>query len=222
VPDGNYMDPSFWNLPAGVSLVNADNGDFSWTQRRALFFDGLSDFDFYSDFFDIEYGATYRVKTRIWNNGGAWTGAFWPLIHMPNVAWWSLKHGVGVDDATASANASNAIVANGDTGDQTFYFVASSPSMRQIQFRFKSTARGSPIQLQVQIAKIDGAVLDKSLGQLIGPTSLPPIAAMGLRYKYTGAVTYSAAAGSPATATISVAAGSMLLGDQTVAIMPCR
>ena len=47
--------------------------------------------------------------------------------------------------------------------------------------------------------------------------NLPAITAMNLGYKFTGAVSYTASAGTPATATISVTAGSCLIGSVSVA-----
>jgi hypothetical protein len=52
--------------------------------------------------------------------------------------------------------------------------------------------------------------------RLADQRNLPAVLAMNLGSKYTGAVTYGATAGTPATATISVAAGSMLLGSVSV------
>ena len=55
-----------------------------------------------------------------------------------------------------------------------------------------------------------------SLGRVAGQRRLPAISAMNLGYKFTGAITYTSAAGSPATATISVTAGSCLIGSDSV------
>lgn len=46
--------------------------------------------------------------------------------------------------------------------------------------------------------------------------NLPQVAAQNLRYKNSGALSYSAAAGSPATATVSITASSSYIGSQTV------
>ncbi len=46
--------------------------------------------------------------------------------------------------------------------------------------------------------------------------NVPRMLATNLAYKFTGAISYSATAGSPATATISVSAGSCLIGSATV------
>lgn len=153
IPDGDYRDPSWWGF-SGLPNVGFLAMDSYWEQSRALSFTCDRDFDFYSSYFNIEPGSVYRVRTRIWNNdaGAGWTGDFWALIHMPNVAWWSLKHGAPVNsDVGGSANAISAI---GDTGVQEFYFRATSNTMRNIQFRFKSTARGSRVDLQVMISKV--------------------------------------------------------------------
>ena len=54
-------------------------------------------------------------------------------------------------------------------------------------------------------------------GQRVGDQrNLPPISSMNLGYKYTGSVSYSASAGSPATATISVGAGQSLIGSSSI------
>ena len=151
IPDADYRDPVWWGF-SSLPNVSFITGDSYWEQERLLRFVCDRDFDFSSTFFAVEPNSTYRVRARIWNNGGSWSGAFWPLIHMPNVAWWSLKHGTGVDDNVA--NAANAIVANGDTGYQDLYFRVSANSMRKIQFRFKSTARGSDVLIQVAISKV--------------------------------------------------------------------
>lgn len=52
--------------------------------------------------------------------------------------------------------------------------------------------------------------------QILDQMGLPVINAMGLRYKFTGVISYSATAGSPATATISVTAGQALIGSTAV------
>ena len=153
VPDGDYRDPSWWGF-SGLPNVGFLAMDSYWEQNRSISFTCDRDFDFSSAYFNIEPGSVYRVRTRIWNNdaGAGWTGNFWALIHMPNVAWWSLKHGAAVNaDVGGSANAISAI---GDTGVQEFYFRATSNTMRNIQFRFKSTARGSRVDLQVMISKV--------------------------------------------------------------------
>jgi len=153
IPDGDYRDPSWWGF-SGLPNVGFLAMDSYWEQNRSISFTCDRDFDFSSAYFNIEPGSVYRVRTRIWNNdaGAGWTGNFWALIHMPNVAWWSLKHGAAVNsDVGGSANA---IAAIGDTGVQEFYFRATSNTMRNIQFRFKSTARGSRVDLQVMISKV--------------------------------------------------------------------
>lgn len=55
-------------------------------------------------------------------------------------------------------------------------------------------------------------------GMLVGDArNLVPITAANLGFKFTGAVTYTSAAGTPATGTITSAAGNLLLGSQTIA-----
>ena len=52
------------------------------------------------------------------------------------------------------------------------------------------------------------------------PTTSPPIMAANLGYKFNGAISYTAAAGAPATATISVGAGSLIMGSSSAAYSP--
>ena len=58
--------------------------------------------------------------------------------------------------------------------------------------------------------------LNPVTGRMNDARGLPPIIAMNLGYKFTGAISYTATAGSPATATISVAAGQMLTGSNPI------
>lgn len=156
IPDNNYQDRTFWGIQGvGTNLAGFTDLDTNWAQSRAIYFETPQDFDYYSQFFDVEVGATYRVRALVWNNntGAGWSGAFWPLIHIPQQAWFSLVHGTSVNPDIA--NAANAVVANGDTWNSPdFYFRVSGNAGRRIQFRFKSNARGSGIILQVQIAKV--------------------------------------------------------------------
>lgn len=153
IPDADYRDLAWWGA-ASFPNIQGIGVDLSWDQNRVLEFTCDRDMNIYSQFFAVELGSTYRVRCRIWNNdtNRGWTGAFWPLIHMPSVAWWSLRHGYAVDPNIA--NAANAIVANGDTGMQEFYFRVSSTTMRMIQFAFLSNARGSHLAIQIQINKV--------------------------------------------------------------------
>ena len=60
------------------------------------------------------------------------------------------------------------------------------------------------------------APLDPATGRIVDPRGLPPISAMNLGYKYKGTPTYSAAAGTPATATISFGAAQLLGGSTAI------
>lgn len=150
----NFRDEAFWNLPvSGAYLSDIGVG---WTFTRVL---GLSSgsYDLYSDFFPAEPGATYRIRTRIWTNAGGWTGYLHPIIHMPLVQWFSLKHGHSVDPAVHDA--SNAIVAAGDTGD--LEWIVTNPTgvtdsaNRAWQFRFLGSFTGGPAIIACDIVRLD-------------------------------------------------------------------
>lgn len=151
IPDPDHRNVDFWNFPAGAAGGDADGG--GRRSRSIVLSDGT--YDFSSDYFPVELGVTYIIRTRIWNNSGSFSGNFWPLIHVPNVAWFSLKHGVGVNPDVADA--SNAIVAGSDTGDLAFAFAnptgVSANANRQWQFRFKGSFTGGPVTVQVEIVR---------------------------------------------------------------------
>lgn len=151
IPDPDHRNPDFWNFPAGASGGDADGG---WRRSRWIAL-ANGTYDFSSDYFPVELGATYIVRTRIWNNAGAFSGSFWPLIHIPSIAWYSLKHGAAVNPEVADA--SNAIVAGGDTGELTWVIAnptgISANANRQWQFRLKGSFTGGPVVVQVEIVR---------------------------------------------------------------------
>jgi hypothetical protein len=152
IPDNEYKDLNWWGATPNFYFQSLDN--VNWSMPRAISFTSDRDFDINSQYFTLERGSTYRVRCRIWNNntGAGWSGALWPLLHIPNQAWFSLKHGAAVNPDIADA--ANAIVANGDTLDQDFYFTLGNNASREVQFRFKSTARGSEVAMQFHISKM--------------------------------------------------------------------
>ena len=58
--------------------------------------------------------------------------------------------------------------------------------------------------------------IDSSTRRITNTRALPPVASLNLGYKFTGNITYSATAGSPARATISVSAGQALVGTTPI------
>lgn len=157
LPDPNMRDISWWaNGVSGVQLIDDSTG---WARSRLMQIARNGDFDFSTPFFPVQLGATYRVRVRIWNNSAGWTGAFWPLIHIPSYAWYSLKHGNPVNPDIADAG--NAIIANGDTLELEWTITntaASANANREWQFRFKGqgVSSASPIFLNVEIIQLTG------------------------------------------------------------------
>jgi hypothetical protein len=154
IPDNEYKDLAWWGASGLPNFYFMDVPAANWSMPRTLEFAADRDFDFSSQFFTLERGSTYRIRCRIWNNNTAagWSGAFWPMLHIPSEAWFSLKHGYSINPEVADA--ANAIVANGDVIDQEFYFTPQSNAARAVQFRFKSTARGSQVAMQFHISKV--------------------------------------------------------------------
>ncbi|BCW89953.1 hypothetical protein sos41_31210 [Alphaproteobacteria bacterium SO-S41] len=151
LPDPEIRDPSFWNLPAGVTGTDLASW---WEQRRGLQF-GDGTYDFSTDFFPVNPGETCKVRFRCWNAGVSFAGAIWPVLHLPGVAWFSLKHGQAVDPSVN--NSANAIVAGGDTLD--LEWVVTNPTgitnnaNRVWQLRFKASFTGGPVLVAVDIVR---------------------------------------------------------------------
>lgn len=159
-PDGDKQDILWWREGGGSATSGLTQGFFGagWTvggDRGLIISNGTT--DSFSQFFKVEPGATYRIRARIWNLAGGWVGTVWPLIHMPSIQWYSLKHGGAVNPATADA--SNAIVAAGDTGNLEWVYT-NPTTCTQWQFYMKaSITSGAPVYLQVSIVRMNDTTL---------------------------------------------------------------
>ncbi len=210
IPDSGMVDAGWWG---GTGLVGFEAADSEyWTFPRNVVFPANTSFDAYSQFFDLEVGSTYELRFRVWcadNAGTQMLGGFQPLIHMPYVAWYSMMTGGNVNPGQMDV-ANGAIVAKGDTYDIIRTFKCVNQRMRQIQFRWICNATGTRFLWQGAIRKLAG--LNTAVGRLPGQRALPPINAANLSSRFTGTISYSASAGSPATATISVTPGTLVMG----------
>lgn len=104
IGDGGYNDASWWNggnadgrLSVGESGMNETGRELKITSSGRT--------DYYSMFFPVELGATYRVTVGVYTYSD-FSGKFRPVIHMPSWAWLSLKTGYGIDpeDANPAVN----------------------------------------------------------------------------------------------------------------------
>lgn len=95
IGDSGYNDASWWNSGnADGRLTVGESGMIETGRELKVTSSGRS--DFYSMFFPVELGATYRVSVGVYTYGD-FNGRFRPVIHMPNWAWLSLKAGYGID-----------------------------------------------------------------------------------------------------------------------------
>ncbi len=104
IGDSGYNDASWWNGGnADGRLTVGESGMIETGRELKVTSSGRS--DFYSMFFPVELGATYRVSVGVYTYGD-FNGRFRPVIHMPNWAWLNLKAGTGVDpeDSNPSLN----------------------------------------------------------------------------------------------------------------------
>jgi hypothetical protein len=169
IPDGDYRDATFWGNGDGHVSVLDFNG--AWTAARGIRFgpSGTNNFDFYSKFFAVEPGASYKITYRVYTgdmNPGGW---FQPLIHVPAYQWQSvLKSGPAGQNVDAESigdvgsNTGSYYGAGLDTGEQSYLFTnpygVVENANRQIQFRWLGNFTGS-VYMQVKIVRVSDGTL---------------------------------------------------------------
>lgn len=162
IPDGDFRDPEWW--PATASGGVLFDTSAPWKQfRRAMRFPPSSFRGLFTPMFTTEPGAVYRIRvsTYIPNN---FSGFFNPTLHLPGVAWFSLKSFATHqgNDPTVSGNGSWT-AGNYDgsavfTADYTLTNFAGEVS-RQMQFRFDGTFTGDPLEIAVSIIRVSDTTL---------------------------------------------------------------
>lgn len=162
IPDGDFRDPEWWPATAtGGALFDTSA---PWKQfRRAMRIPPSSFRGMFTPFFTAEPGAVYRIRvsTYIPNN---FSGFFNPTLHLPGVAWFSLKSFATHqgNDPTVSGNGSWT-AGNYDgsavyTADYTLTNTTSEVG-RQMQFRFDGTFTGDPLEMAVSIIRVSDTTL---------------------------------------------------------------
>lgn len=103
IGDSGYNDPTWWNGGNADSRLTVGESGMIEVGRELKIVSNSGRTDYYSMFFPVELGATYRVSIGVYTYGD-FSGKFRPVIHMPNWAWLSLKLGVGINPEDAGDN----------------------------------------------------------------------------------------------------------------------
>lgn len=134
IPDFNYQDAGFWNLPSGVGF-DEQSGIWGTSAPRRSLVISPGTYDFYSEYFDIEPDSTYEVIVRYWNGFGTFSGYVSPQIHIPFVAFWGIVNG-------ASANGADERITAPGTAGTIKRTVTFSGGTSRVQFRTEASFTG--------------------------------------------------------------------------------
>ena len=165
IPDGDFRDAQWWVRGGGSgATVSVRDIDTAWFMPRILEFAPNSSGDNYSEFFNVESGATYRVTFRVWRNTAGTNGFFAPYLHFPGYSWCSLKASGAAGSLVGGTPgydtvASESYIGAADSGDQTFVFTVPSNVQRQIQFRFRQSSSNFGTLFQAKIVRVSDATL---------------------------------------------------------------
>ncbi|WP_168371558.1 hypothetical protein [Sphingomonas sp. Leaf257] len=208
IGDGGYNDPAWWNggnadnrLSVGESGMNETGRELKITSSGRT--------DYYSMFFPVELGATYRVSVGVYTYGD-FSGNFRPVIHMPAWAWLSLKTGYGINPEDANPavnwNAASSYFRN----EFTITNPANTLACKQWQFRLIGDWSGT-LAFTCKIVRVSDTTLIKD-----GAITTDKITVNSLNGDRITAGTLSAekiAANSVISNTVTVANTSGNLGD---------
>ena len=158
IPDSNFQDRAFWvnyNLP-GIGLM-ATNGSWPAASVNLLQVTGSATVrDWVTPFFDMEPGATYRIRAYYWTDG-SFSGSMNANIHMPGYQWLSLKTGIGATPDAADANAITAPT-SGVVFKEITITNANIYDCRHWQFRFRAAFTGT-FQFYASIVRVSDTTL---------------------------------------------------------------
>jgi hypothetical protein len=164
IPDADFRDSTFWfttnGIPGGVLVpTNA-----SWPAASTNLFQldgnqmGNAVRSWYSPFFPMEYGATYRIRFYYYADGN-FNGWFNPTIHQPSWQWFSLVGGLAYNPDGAGTYS----IAGPTGGVITKEFIftnAGTDAMKQWQFRFDGKFTGG-MQMFASIVRVSDTTLIK-------------------------------------------------------------
>ena len=166
IPDGNMQDVGFWNgangsvesgNPAGFVAVEDQNANWKFNRRMMI---GAGNAIWYTPFFPVEIGATYKVSYSVWTSPD-FSGWINVALHLPGIAWWTPKVGYGVDPSQDGNHAFH----NGDnTGGTIIDRILTIPneannSTKRSQFRFDGHITAGYMEYMVKIVRVSDTTL---------------------------------------------------------------
>ncbi|MHA0362325.1 hypothetical protein ACXY6Z_10445, partial [Sphingomonas aquatilis] len=166
IPDGNMLDVAFWNGTAGsvengnpATFVGVGDQNTNWKFNRRMTV-GAGNAIWYTPFFPVEIGATYKVSYSVWTSPD-FSGWINVALHLPGIAWWTPKVGYGVDPSQDGNHAFH----NGDnTGGAIIDRILTIPneannSTKRSQFRFDGHITAGYMEYMVKIVRVSDTTL---------------------------------------------------------------
>lgn len=214
-PDPDLQDPAMWTMIGATTLAMATTSGFRFSKGRVQFTyptAGSSAVDAAKSVpFPIESGKLYYFggspRLLATNTGRSVT---------VKVAWYSdlagtVEVGTRATIATTSGAVSNFVA--------TIAPVPATAVVARYIIIFTTAAGDTTASAYFYdpiVRRMDDLQVAGSGAQIGDGRNIIPIINAGLRYRYSVGPTYSAAAGTPATATISLAAGSLTIGTVVI------
>jgi len=171
-PDPGFYDLAWWSL-SGISGYNAYSGSTSPQPQRFLGVTRLGDSDYISNTFQIEQGAYYRLKLRIWisTDAAGWIGL---AVHIPWTAWaipYPYSFLASVDSSGYPLiNLSTTTITKGQWVEFESIYQASAAQATYLQFRTRHNLSAGSFQFKWEVTRavsaglvVDGSIITSKL-----------------------------------------------------------
>ena len=171
-PDPGFYDLAWWSL-SGVSGYTAYSGSTSPQPQRFLGVTRLGESDYISTPFQIEQGAYYRLKLRIWisTDAAGWIGL---SVHIPWTAWaipYPYSTLASVDSSGYPLiNLSTTTITKGQWVEFESIYQASAAQATYLQFRTRHNLSAGSFQFKWEVTRavsaglvVDGSIITSKL-----------------------------------------------------------
>ena len=171
-PDPGFYDLAWWGIGT-ASGYTAYSGSTSPQPKRFLSVSALGEKDYISTPFQVEQGAYYRLKLRIWisTDAAGWIGI---SVHIPWTAW-AIPYPSSTLAAVDSAgypliNLSTTTIAKGQWLDFETIYQAGAPQATYLQFRTRHNLSAGSFQFKWEVTRavsaglvVDGSIVTSKL-----------------------------------------------------------
>lgn len=168
IPDSEMNEVAFWNGSNGgvergnpTPQVSVGPQNSGWKFAKRMLINPVGDAVWYTPFFPIEIGATYKLTYSIWLSGD-FNGWFKPCLHQPGIRWLPIKAGYndGTDPNIDDAAAFHAGESRSDLVDKIFTVPEeTNNSTRYTQFRFQGNWTAGYVEFMVKIVRVSDSTL---------------------------------------------------------------